>query len=134
MSVDSNEMAGLESVLCQTVILNPELVGVLCRMFCNIDCCCINSLTEETVEEGEIVRESPLESVVEGCGRIMSNFLSQLHSSTCHTHLTPQGQSSGASGAVGPELDLVVSLQGGVLEWAGRFLDLFEQDTDNHIW
>ena len=86
------------------------------------------------MEEGEIVRESPLEFVVEGCSRIMSSFLSQLHSSTCHTHLTPKGQSSGASGAVGSELDMVVSLQSGVLEWAGIFLDLFEQDSDNHIW
>lgn len=90
------------------------------------------------MEEGEIVRESPLESVVEGCNRIMSNFLSQLQSSTCLTHLTPQGQSSSKGGAgsssMGPELDLVVSLQSEVVEWAGRFLDLFTQDTDNDVW
>ncbi len=54
--------------------------------------------TEEHVEdqEGEIVRESPLEAVVEGCRRVMSDFLSRLHSSTSLTQLTPQQGSAGA--------------------------------------
>lgn len=92
--------------------------------------------SEETVEEGEIVRESPLEAVVDGCSRIMSSYLSQLHS-TCLAHLTPQGQTSNKSGtgtSMGPDMDQIMSLQGGVLEWAKQFLQLFSQDIDNSMW
>ena len=81
------------------------------------------------MEEGEIVHESPLESVVDACRRVMSDFLSRLHSSTCLTHLTP------LRGSAGVDVDLVMSLECGLVEWADRLLGHFrEENVDNAIW
>ncbi len=85
--------------------------------------------TEEHVEEGEIVRESPLEAVVEGCRRVMSDFLSRLHSSTSLTQLTPQ------QGSAGAEVNRVVSVECGLVEWAEKLLDHFrDENNDCRIW
>ncbi|XP_064396441.1 integrator complex subunit 5-like [Halichondria panicea] len=80
---------------------------------------------EEHVEEGEIVRESPLEAVVEGCRRVMSDFLSRLHSSTSLTQLTPQ------QGSAGAEVNRVVSVECGLVEWAEKLLDHFRDENND---
>ena len=89
------------------------------------------TLSEEAIEEGEIVRESPVQLVVDGCCGVMGEVLSRLHSSACVPHLTP-GQGEGVVG--GSDLELVVGLQSGVEEWCDRLLLLCQQEDGDVIW
>ncbi len=66
---------------------------------------------------------------MDGCQRIMSDFLSRLHSSTSLAQLTPQRSSAGA------EMDRVVSVECGLVEWADRLLTHFGEESSHcAVW
>lgn len=81
------------------------------------------SIVEESLEEGEILKVSPVRGVVEGCERVMSTVLLQLHSAAQHDMMSSGHTPSGG-------IELAVTLHSGLGEWC-RLLMRPQQDP---VW
>ena len=82
-------------------------------------------LSEECIEEGEIVRESGIDLVIDAVEQLISEVLARLHAATCAPHLTPAGASSKAGPGRG--LEFAVGMQEGLEMWCSGMLTLIQQ-------
>ena len=82
------------------------------------------------MEEGEIVRVSPVKGVVEGCECVMAEVCSHLHTAAAH-HLYPSPPAQGGGGrGGGREVEFALGLRSGLGVWS-RLLLVPEEDS---VW
>ncbi len=79
-------------------------------------------LLEEGLEEGEIVRESGVDMVINAVEQLILEVLRRLHAATCAPHLTPEGKAESGRG-----LEFAVGMHEGLEMWCRGMLALLEQ-------